>query len=535
MDVKPAGKKGQKSPNFFKRLILRVVVDSPKSKTEKDRGAKSRVSAPVAIKETLEKDIVQSAISLRPETITNANKAESLPPAPPPSPISLQVVTLSTPNSSPRSVTSTISCSSTSTAYEKPEDGPDDEDYSDMILETGDDKAKISFLRKQNGDLSCKLDSALSEIVQLKIKLNRLMSRASYPGVVESSTANITVHTEPSTPKSVRFADPLEEYEPDALQDVPEAVEALCLAHAQISDLEAEKKATDEEMETLFVELHIVEKQLHKWEEGVTARLKALEDELDDQKSEITYLHSKLREARGQSSLLARDALGRSHSLSKRDIAATTNRKDSDVNVQDNDSDWDDTSSVASNETIRLSKMSPCNWPPLFDEQFPTPPPLTGCLEKAKNILQAALGQKYVPITHDADDLPTAPREPEISWTQPNPIFPSSQSDVPTTNNEVAQEDPSEERAVGLSLQLPLAIEVGPFSLPDVSKPMSAGASKSESAPTILVRPPSPLVSSNVMPPSTAPAENSAPDNVEIVVGRKLSITTGRASVITLS
>lgn len=50
MDVKPSRKKGQKSPNFFKRLILRVVVDSPKSKTEKDSGAKSRVSAPVVSK-----------------------------------------------------------------------------------------------------------------------------------------------------------------------------------------------------------------------------------------------------------------------------------------------------------------------------------------------------------------------------------------------------------------------------------------------------------------------------------------------------
>ncbi|KAG9041059.1 hypothetical protein FS837_012777, partial [Tulasnella sp. UAMH 9824] len=467
MDVKPARKKGQKSPNFFKRLILRVVVDGPKLKTEKDSGAKSRVSGPVPNKETLEKDLVQSAIALRPETLPNANKAESLPPPPPPS-----LITPSTPTSSPRSVTSTISCSSTSTACEKAEDSLDNEDYSDMMLETDDDKAKISFLRKQNGDLSCKLDSALSEIVQLKIKLNRLLTtRTSHPEVPRSSTADITVRTEPSTPKSVRFADPLEEYEPAALRDVPEAVEALCLAHAQISDLEAEKKATDEEMETLFVELHIVEKQLHKWEEGVTARLKALEDELNDQKNEITYLHNKLREAHGQSPLLAQDALGRSHPQSKRDIPASTNRKNRDVNVQDSDSDWDDTSSFDSNETIQLSKMSPYGWPPLFDEQFPTPLPLTGCLEKAKNILQATLGQKYVPITNYADDLPAASREPEISWTQPNPISPRTEPDISNTNNKVAQDDHSKGRAVGLSLQLPLAIEVGPFDLPDASKP----------------------------------------------------------------
>ncbi|KIO23038.1 hypothetical protein M407DRAFT_27460 [Tulasnella calospora MUT 4182] len=497
-------------------------------------GQPGKTSEESPTKETLGKDIVQSAIALCSGTLTSSVRTELLPPAPPPSPISLQVVTPSTSTSSPRSVNSTISCSSTSTACETVEDDPNYDDHSDLIPISEDDKTEISRLTKQNGDLSCKLDFALSEIVQLKIKLNRLMNRPSQAKVSESSTVEITVQVEPSTPKSVRFADPLEEYEPTALKDVPKAVEALCLAHAQISDLEAEKKAAEEEMETLFVELHIVGRQLHKWEEGVTARLKALEEELDDQKSEITYLHNKLREARGQSPLLA-DPLGRSHSLSERVIAATTSRKNRSVNIQDSDSDWDDASSVDSSKTVRLGKMSPSDWPSLLDEQFPTPPPLAGCLEKAKNILQAARGQKYVPANDEADDRPASLGEQEISWTQPNPTSSCTQPVRSNTDNEVAQEVHTKERTFGLSLQLPLATEVGPFGLPDVSKPMSGIASKLESVPTILVRPPNPLMSASTMLFPTVTADSSAPDDVEIVVGRKLRVTTGRASMITLS
>ncbi|KAG8894642.1 hypothetical protein FRC01_012850, partial [Tulasnella sp. 417] len=310
------------------------------------------------------------------------------------------------------------------------------------------------------------------------MKLNRL-SRASQVEVSESSAGEITVPTEPLTPKSVRFADPLEEYEPAVLEDVPE--KALCLAHAQISDLEAEKKAADEEMETLFVELHIVESKLHEWEEGVTARLKALEDELDDQKSEITYLHNKLLEARGQSPLLT-DALGRSHPLSERDITGVGSINDNGAAVQCSDSDSDDTSSVDSSKTIRLSETSPYAWPSLFDEQFPTPPPLAGCLDKAKNILQAARGGKSIPPIDGEDELLTSPRESEASPTRLVSTSLGSQSGLSGANSEVTQEGHREEQTVGLSLQLPLATEVGSFSLPDVN----GVASKLERLPTLL-------------------------------------------------
>ncbi|KAG8943028.1 hypothetical protein FRC04_003239 [Tulasnella sp. 424] len=535
LDVKPAKKQYLKTPKIFKGLTLKVVFDGAKSKTEKgSRAKKPIISAPVPSQETLDKGLVQSATALRSKVAAKYANPDSFPPTPPASPISLQVSTSSSAASSPLSVASTISGSSTITACEKPEDDPNDDDYSDILPSPDeDDKVKISRLTRQNGDLSCRLDVALSEIVQLKMKLNRLSSRPSSLEVTESTTIELTVQTEPSTPKSVKFADPLVEHRPAAVEAIPEAVEALCLAHAQISDLEAEKQAAEEEMATLEIELHIVETRLHEWEKGVTARLKTLEEDLDDQKSEITYLHNKLREARGQSPL-STDPLGRSHLLVEEDITTIPGGKDDDADAedvfQDCDSDWD-ASSVNSGETIRCSKMSPNDWPSLLDEQFPTPPPLTGCLEKAKNIIKTARGRKPVPVV---DEKAGGPASVEASSEQPksSSANPSPQPSLSSTNSEAVQEASSEGQIVGLSLQLPLTMEVESFRLPEVSKPSTKMASKLESIPEIVIHPPIPLLDSSTIPLPTAPADGPADASAEITVGRRISITTARASLV---
>ncbi|KAG9018069.1 hypothetical protein FRB90_012365, partial [Tulasnella sp. 427] len=517
LENKPKKRRQLKTPTILRKLSLKTVFDGRKSK---ESPIKPLISKPVPSKETLEKGIVQSAVPFSKKAEPTSPRSDQLSPPVTPSRNTLQVKIPITPVSSPRSILSTISYASASTAVETPENEPNDDDFSDLWPEEEekDDKTKIARLTEQNNDLCCKLDTALSEIVLLKTRLNRRASRSPPSGVSKSPIIDATPIA-PFTPKSVRFAESVEEYDAPKAEDDSEVVKALCLAHAQITDLETEKKAVEDELEGLCAELLLVEERVKKWEQEAMARLEALEEEVDDQKGEIQYLHDKLREARGQSPLV-RDGLGRT--LSEKDITtlATTKNRTAAVKLgfQDNDSDWDDLSSHDSDsiKMIDYTKKSgsPDDWPSLMNERFPELPHIGGCLESARSILQRTRESKTAaPFDQDC----------ELSFQVPLDEPKSSSVTRPSTPMRLTRRASiRQQEALGLSLQLPLAMEMRPFGLP-----RSTSVTKLEAIPEIIVHPPSPSVE-----PRTTLDSVHLEDDAEIVVGRKCSMTSARASVL---
>ncbi|KAG8998437.1 hypothetical protein FRB90_012303, partial [Tulasnella sp. 427] len=518
LESKPKKRRHLKTPTIFKKLSLKTAFDGRKSK---ESPTKPLISKPVPSKETLEKGIVQSAVPFSKKAEPTSPKSDKSSPPVTPSRNTLQLKIPITPMTSPRSIISTISYASASTAVETPEDDLNDDDFSDVWPEEqdDDDKTKIARLTQQNNDMCCKLDTALSEIVLLKTRLNRQASRAPASDVSKSPIID-TTPTAPPTPKSVRFAESVEEYEAPRAEDDSEVVRALCLAQAQITDLETEKKAVEDELEGLCAELLLVEERVKKWEQEAMARLEALEEEVDDQKSEIDYLHDKLREARGQSPRV-RDGLDRT--LSEKDITTLATPKESTTSVklgfQDNDSDWDDSSSLDSDSIKMIGSTkpsgSPDQWPSLMNEQFPELPHIGGCLESARGILQRTRKSKTAaPFDQDC----------ELSFQVPLDEAKSPSVKRPSTPMNPTRRAPVREKtALGLSLQLPLATEMRPFS----ASSRSTSASKLEPIPEIIVHPPSPSVE-----PRTTPGSVYSEDVAEIVVGRKCSMTSARASVL---